>query len=118
MSWKDDVWKVGLTAKPGFTYDDMKNAEEYIRKQLKGKLVGLNISTLGGKERASIILSISLDKEKDWLNGIYENSRYRRFMIDHLGAVENFSLSYKLKKVRKKNAKSIHDAIDYIIEKM
>jgi len=41
------------------------------------------ISTLGGEDRASIILVFALDKREDWAHGYIENSRYVRLSINN-----------------------------------
>lgn len=59
------------------------------------------VSTLGGKDRPSIMLAISLMPQSKWKNGIFENSPYLRLHIDHLGVVEEISRSRELIKFRK-----------------
>lgn len=59
------------------------------------------ISTLGGKERPSTLLAISLDPQVKWKNGIFENSNYIRISIDYQGEVEEISRSNTLIKFRK-----------------
>ena len=70
-------------------------------------------STLGGEERASIIVKVSLDPKEEWVNGIYHNSRYAMFHIG-AGKIEQFNKS-KTEKFRKCNAKSVEEAVNKII---
>jgi len=112
MSWKDDTWNVNHP--PLLSYDDMKSALPDIKKLLDGKYIRATISTLGGKERPSLMITISLEHKKDWPNNILQNSRYRNISIDYDGTIDNFTSSHNLKKIRKKRVKSIRDAISYI----
>lgn len=54
------------------------------------------VGRLGGQH---LFVTVALDKRSDWANGILENSRYAKFLIDPDGTVENFSGS--LPKFRK-----------------
>lgn len=78
----------------------------------------VSISTLGGKERASIIFHLSLDLPKDWYNGMYHNSRYYIFHLSYDGILENFSKGLNTVKIRKKTVKTLSEAIDYINKKL
>ena len=49
-----------------------------------------NISTLGGINRASIMITLSLEPREEWTNGIKENSRH--FNI----SIHNNSISYEV----------------------
>jgi hypothetical protein len=57
------------------------------QKELQEKLTGIapvvrvQLSTLGGVDRASLLLLISLDPRESWENNILENSRYARFSV-------------------------------------
>ena len=114
MSWKDDTWGVNERARPLLSYEDMKAALPDIKKLLDGKYIRATISTLGGTERPTLMITVSLEDKKDWANDILQNSRYRKISIDHDGTVDNFTSSHNLKKIRKKRVKSIRDAISYI----
>jgi hypothetical protein len=72
--------------------------------------VSTRISTLGGNDNVTIMLAVSTESKGNWLNGIFENSNYRRFSIENDGTVENFTTS-GLDKVRKFTAKSVDDLI-------
>jgi hypothetical protein len=91
------------------------NDKDIITKGLES-LPYLNVSrsTLGGDDKASILISISLDKKETWKNGIYQNSRYRQFhMYD--GKIESIS-GYGCEKFRKASVKDANDAVDKIIK--
>ena len=47
-------------------------------------------STLGGPERASVLLTVSLDPRETWANSILENSRHAKFHIN-AGVIELIS---------------------------
>ncbi len=69
----------------------VKKDFEDVLKNLKSKLkvgyVNGYVSELGGKDRASLMLSISLDKKKDWSGGYIENSKYGKFSIGSDGKI-------------------------------
>ena len=68
------------------------------------------ISTLGGVQRLSMMLTVSLDEKATWKNHILENSRYAKLRINHEGVLEIIS-SYGMAKLRKTKVKNIHDSI-------
>lgn len=77
-------------------------------------------STLGGKDRPSIMLAISLTPQVKWKNGIFENSPYIRLHIDYQGVVEEISRSRELIKFRKftaDNSSKIYEKINLYITK-
>lgn len=73
----------------------------------------VELSTLGGPERASILIKISLDNKDTWVNGIYHNSRYSMFSING-GKIEQFAKCHSLPKFRKCSVKSMDDVMDKI----
>ena len=84
----------------------------FIESRIKAPYVHSQVSTLGGVNRASIIIKVSLDPKPKWANGIYQNSRYSMWHLGRDGTLEQFSLSYGLgKKMRKQKASSLPDAI-------
>jgi len=64
---------------------------------VKAPYVASQITRLGG--HTSICVTVSFDLRSTWPNGILENSRYAKFLIDSDGTVEHFSGS--LPKFRK-----------------
>jgi len=74
----------------------------------------VELSTLGGAERASIIVKISLDEESNWVNGIYLNSRYSMFHLNN-GKLEQFSRNHVLPKFRKATIKSVDQVSEKIL---
>ncbi len=74
----------------------------YLNAKIKASCVSSQVSTLGGVNRASAIIHISLDAKSNWANGIFQNSRYFILSISRDGTMEMFSKSYRLKdKMRK-----------------
>ena len=45
------------------------------------KYMQMEYSTLGGEDRASIFIKVSLDERSEWNYGIYHNSRYAIFHL-------------------------------------
>lgn len=72
--------------------------------------VKVNRMTLGGEERASFSISISLDPRESWANGIYQNSRYRQFMVNADGSLYEIS-GYGTPRFRKTKVKEITDVV-------
>jgi hypothetical protein len=71
--------------------------------------VKVDRSALGGEDKASILITVSLDPRESWRNGILQNSRYRQFHVRE-GGLESFS-GYNTPKFRKSRIKSIEDVI-------
>jgi len=98
-----------------FKYEDIDGIRKEIEAGVKAPFVKTQVSTLGGKERASIAIAISLDDPSTWQNKILQNSRYIKFMIHHPGnKLESISQSYKVGKFRKSNIKNTKDIITKI----
>ena len=85
----------------------------YMRSRIKAPHVYSQVSTLGGVNRAAVMLRVSLDPKSKWANGIFENSRYAMWHLDRDGTLEQFQVSYKIrgKKMRKQKATSLPDAV-------
>lgn len=72
------------------------------------------VSTLGGKDRASVFLKVSLDSRETWVNGIYENSRYAIFCVSvNTGKVEMIS-GHNVGKFRKCSVKNENHCLEKI----
>ena len=78
-------------------------------------VVRVHLSTLGGSDKASLMILISLDEQSTWRNGILENSRYKRLAMHHDGKIEQFS-GYGCAPFRKCPAKSIEHAASKILD--
>lgn len=97
------------------TQDRRSTAAKYTERHIKAPFVRSGVSTLGGVQRASIMIKVSLDPKSKWVNGIYENSQYVMFRLDRDGTLEQFARSYRLpKKMRKQKATSLADAVQRI----
>jgi len=84
----------------------------YLNSKIKAPAVSSQVSTLGGVNRASAIVHVSLDPKSRWANGIFQNSRYFIMSITRDGAMEMFSKSYRLKdKMRKSKVASLPVAV-------
>lgn len=86
-----------------FSIDDI----EKIKKGLRFPFVRLSRGCLGGD---SLFILVSFDYKENWVNGIVENSKYMRFILDS-GKIEHFSGSGKFRKCKYLN-------IDDIIKKL
>lgn len=91
------------------TKDEVNAILEGINAPYKGG----HLSTLGGAERASILLVVSLDAKETWQNGILENSNYLRLHFLSDGELAMFSgyLPKGVKNFRKTKAKDVGEAI-------
>jgi len=88
-----------------------KYINSFMMSNIKAPYVHSQVSTLGGVNRASVIIRVSLDPKSKWANGIYQNSRYAMWHLGGDGTLEQFQVSYHLgKKMRKQKATSIRDA--------
>ena len=99
-----------------FDKSNVEDARKQIERQVNAPHVKVNVSTLGG--RPSLIINISLDEKKDWINNIYENSRYTRFHLEpgtNKSNLEQFQIHHKLRpKFRKSKVKTVDAAINKI----
>lgn len=97
-------------ATPIFDIASAPTAVEAIKSGIKAPVIGAQVSTLGGPERASIMIVVGLEPKESWVNGIFENSKYARFRLDRNGVMESF-VNNTGTKFRKTRAKSIEDVI-------
>ncbi len=89
--------------------EDANNVMHHVKTGLKNKIpyVSAQVSTLGGKHRPSVMLTVSLDPKETWTNGILENSRYGKIDIRHDGRVELFSGTLRLRSSRPKSVEHL-----------
>jgi hypothetical protein len=90
-----------------------KTAFQEIKQKLQFPYVGIQYTSLGGEERASFMVTVSIQPKVEWQNGILQNSQYSIFRVNKgpIGyVVENFSGS--LPKFRKFNAKTLEELIN------
>jgi hypothetical protein len=98
-----------------YNFDTVAETINELKTKLKGPVIQVKYSTLGGNDKVTISVVGSLDEKDTWVNGIFENSRYFMFMIMQDGTIEQFRKSYKIpNKFRKTRVKSIQDAIKKI----
>lgn len=72
-------------------------------------------STLGGEERASLFMKLSLDPKETWESGIVENSRWALFGVQG-GKLYMVAGSYgRVPKFRKVDAKSVTNIINKVM---
>lgn len=57
----------------------------------------VKVSTLGGVDRASLLIAVSIDPKESWEYEIFENSRYCRVSLNHEMKFQVFSSSVKFK---------------------
>ena len=117
----DDILKITEVSKKASLFKDRKEAEVvglYLKKNINAPFINVNVSTLGGLDRPSILIKISLDKKEDWPSNIFQNSRYIGFHIDpnpEVSNIEQFMKSYTLKKnFRKQKGKTVKDIVSKI----
>ena len=63
-----------------------KTVEKYLKRV--APVINVSVSTLGGKDRVSLVGKLTLDPKRDWPNGILENSRWFTFHLDRFGTLE------------------------------
>ncbi len=105
-----------------------RNQAEHLAQTINGwslPYVKAYVSSLGGEERSSVMVTVSLDPRDTWTNGILENSRYAKFAF-HPGRTpdevrfEHFS-GHGIPKIRAfktagapalhKKLQTVHDAL-------
>lgn len=94
-----------------YTPEEADAAVEKLQTGIKAPYVKVYKSTLGGADRVSILITVSLDPRETWSNGILENSRYFRMHYLMNGSLELFSGGWKMTKFRKTKAKTPDDAL-------
>ncbi len=97
-------------------WDDKEGAQEvakYIQKNIKAPVVKASVSSLGPLD--TVMIDISLDKKEDWINNIFQNSRYLQVRFDSDPSKSNlevFGKSHKIDaKFRKQKARSKEEAV-------
>jgi hypothetical protein len=91
--------------------DTIEADAEKIEAGIKAPYVYAKHSALGGRERSSIVIVVSTDDKSQWPNGILENSRHIKLILNHDGELGS-ATQYKFdKKFRKTRVKSVDDAI-------
>jgi len=87
---------------------DFNDAEQtHFGLTVNAPYVTSRVSYLGGE--VTLMVTVSLDKRSDWVNGILENSRYAKFSIESDGTIEHFSGS--LPKFRKCKVVDLDSAV-------
>jgi hypothetical protein len=77
--------------------------------------INVSRSTLGGEDRASLFIKVSLDPKETWQNDILENSRWALFGVQR-GKLYMVTGSYdRIPKFRKVDAKSVTNIINKIM---
>jgi len=84
---------------------------KHFDEKVKAPYVYTQLSTLGGPDKASIIIKGSLDAKSKWLNDILHNSRYFMIRLDIDGTLELFAKHFQMPKLRKSTVASVDDAI-------
>ena len=83
------------------TLDAAQQLANRLDKEINAPYVRAYISTLGGKERPSVMLTVSLDDQKSWPNNILHNSRWMMFDIAYDGTIVQHARDSKVKNFRK-----------------
>ena len=97
-----------------FDWKNAKKSAKLIEKYLLkvAPVINVSVSTLGGKDRVSLVGKLTLDPKRDWPNGILENSRWFTFHLDRFGTLEVHKGWFKIKdKLRKSRNKDLKTAI-------
>jgi hypothetical protein len=98
-----------------FDINSVASLVDKIKNEITAPYINVNYSTLGGEDKVSILIMVSLDSKNQWPYGIAENSRMMRFHIHRNGKIEQFQKSYEItKKFRKATAKTNQAIIDKI----
>lgn len=91
-----------------WTQLDCDNLPGMIRQQdplTSIKYIMTDRSTLGGEDKASLFIRISLDERSEWINNIFHNSRYAIFSLNG-NKLELIAKHYEMPKFRKATIKN------------
>jgi len=97
-----------------FNIENVKSFIEILKEKLNFEYKHIQYSTLGGKENISIIITVSIENQSLWYNGILQNSKYANFYLSNNGKLELFSKHHNMPKLRKCKIKNI----THLIEKL
>lgn len=92
---------------------DLTIVASKVQGMIQAPHVNVTVSTLGGADKASLMITMSLDKKETWQNGIFQNSRNAHFRLDSDGTLECYQKRSDLKpfKFIKTKVKSVDDAV-------
>jgi hypothetical protein len=80
------------------------------------------ISKLGGSDRATILISLSMDEQTDWANGILENSGYSKIYISRgrkkYFEIEQFSKGLLVPRLRKSSTDDLIPKLRVVFKKL
>ena len=96
-----------------FNYNDVGEIQNKLRNGINAPYKNIYHSTLGGKDRVAILITISLDPREEWVNGILENSNYIKLDFTKDGTVEYIS-GRKIGGFRKIKSNNVEEAIKKI----
>ncbi len=82
--------------------------------KIDAKWVRARVSTIGGKHRPSIMMSISLDPRNEWENKIFQNSRWMMFAINYDGVINQHARAREVKNFRKARFRTPDEVIQKI----
>lgn len=102
-----------------FNYETAPVVAARLNSEINAPYKNATVATLGGRDYASVLLTVSADPKDQWPNGILHNSRYGTFHIDSSGEVEHYSGSFNRlneprRNFRKRNVKSVDQLIQVI----
>lgn len=101
-----------------FDPNDAEQVASTIRSGLLSFLpfVSVQVSTIGGAHRPSIMITFSLEPKAEWVNGILNNSNYAKMGLHVDGTLEHFSGRLGAVKFRKSKVKDVQSVIKKIKE--
>ena len=109
-------YKELMTEASYFDMSDIEDWKKEIENGIKAPVVHIQISTLGGEDRVSLMVKFSMDKEASKGGTEWHNSRHANLRVDRDGTLEMFQMSYKFdtKRLRKSKIKSAKDVVKKI----
>lgn len=102
---------------PHTAYSEADRAKLQSELQTAFPFVNVNRSTLGGENKASLLVTVSMDKREKWPNNILENSRYAKFHLSNrkLECISGGRVSQGWAKLRKSVVRDADHAATKII---
>lgn len=91
-----------------FSNETAPKVADQLRQLVKAPHVGIGILKVGPHNLA---IALSLDPKTAWVNGIFENSRYIKVILDQTGELRSASY-YGTKRLRRSTCMSVEQVAD------
>ena len=101
----------GRRHNPGTVMEQAQELRESIKARISAPYVSTNLYTLGGPERPSVGVTISFDPREQWANGILENSKFVKLMVNFSEHTIEHVVGDKVERFRKTRFKDTNEVV-------